>query len=56
VFNARSYARLQTVASNPLTAVDSAVSPYADITYQYDFGHRVSSEVVQGAANSLDPT
>ncbi len=56
VFSGPSFARLQAAVSNPFTAADAAVRPYADDTFQYDGLHRVTDEVVQGAGDDRDPT
>ncbi len=56
VFNGPSYARLQAAVSNPFAAADTAVRPYADVTYQDNSQHQVTDEVVQGAGSSLDAT
>src|SRR5262249_3654905 len=51
-FSADSYARLAAAFSNPLTATDAQVAPYADAYYQYDSRQRVSQVVVLGAGSS----
>jgi uncharacterized delta-60 repeat protein/RHS repeat-associated protein len=48
VFNARSYARLQSAVTDAMTASNSTVEIYADNYFQYDSLHRVTQEVVQG--------
>ncbi|MFL5241992.1 MAG: RHS repeat domain-containing protein [Gemmataceae bacterium] len=52
-FNPQSYARLAAAYANPLTATDAQVSPYADLSFQYDSSKRVSQEIVQGDGSSL---
>src|SRR5262249_22653758 len=52
VFNPDSYARLKAVYSDPTTATDAQVAPYADASYQYDSVQRVSQAVLQGAGCS----
>jgi YD repeat-containing protein len=52
VFHPQSYARLVAAVSNPQTASDSSVAPYADDYYEYDSSMRVTKAVVQGAGCS----
>ena len=47
-FSPESYARLAAV-TNPLTAINSQVAPYADDYYRYDSQQRVTMETTQGA-------
>jgi RHS repeat-associated protein len=52
VFGPQSYARLQAAYSDPTTATDAQVAPYADAYYEYDTGQRVTKAVIQGAGCS----
>jgi hypothetical protein len=52
-FSPASYSRLVTAVTNPLTATDAQVSPYADLFLQYNASKQVSQAVVQGAGSSL---
>jgi hypothetical protein len=53
-FSSDSYARMSADISNPLTATDSQVAPYADLYFQYDpTSQRVTEAVVQGAGCSV---
>src|SRR5207302_2769586 len=52
MFSPQSYARLVAAVSNPFTATDSAVSPYADTYYQYNANQQVTEAVVQNAGCS----
>jgi len=47
LLNPQSYARLAAV-TDPLTATDGQVATYADESFEYDSGHRVTAAVVQG--------
>jgi RHS repeat-associated protein len=53
VFSPQAYARLVAAVTNPLTATDSQVSPYADLYLQYNSNKAVSQIVVAGAGSSL---
>jgi len=53
LFNPQSYARLAAAYANPLTATDAQVSPYADLSLQFDTSKRVTQAVVQGDGSSL---
>ena len=48
----QSYARLAAAVSNPLTATDAQIAPYADAYYQYDSSQRVIKASIQGAGCS----
>jgi RHS repeat-associated protein len=52
-FGAASYGRLAAAFSDPTTATDAQVAPYADVYYEYDSMRRVTSAVVQGAGCSV---
>jgi RHS repeat-associated protein len=52
VFNPASYARLAAAFTDPTTATDAQVAPYADNYFEYDTSQRVTKEVVQGAGCS----
>jgi YD repeat-containing protein len=52
MFSPPSYARMAADLSNPLTATDAQVSPYADTYYQYDYYQRVTEAVIQGSGCS----
>jgi hypothetical protein len=47
-----SYARLAAAVSDPFTATDAQIAPYADFYFEYDDNRRVSKEVVQAAGCS----
>jgi RHS repeat-associated protein len=47
--NPRSYARLQALYSNPETASDVQLVPFADAYYRYDGSKRVTRKDIQGA-------
>jgi RHS repeat-associated protein len=54
VFSPQSYARMAADISNPLTATDAQVAPYADDYYQYDpTSQRVTMAVIQGNGCSV---
>jgi hypothetical protein len=54
VFSPQSYARLVADISNPLTATDAQVAPYADDYYQYNpTTQQVTEAVVQGSGCSV---
>jgi hypothetical protein len=54
VFSPQSYARMAADISNPLTATDSQVAPYADDYYQYvPSSQQVSEAVIQGSGCSV---
>jgi RHS repeat-associated protein len=48
VFDAPSFARLEAAISDPFTASDAQVAPFASTFFAYDGQQRVSAEVVQG--------
>src|SRR5207245_1926744 len=48
VFEGPAYARLAAAVSNPFTASDSAVAPYADYAFDYDDKMRVADETAAG--------
>ncbi|MCX5673920.1 MAG: autotransporter-associated beta strand repeat-containing protein [Planctomycetota bacterium] len=50
-FEGRSYARLAHDFSNPFTATDAQVAPYADRYQEYDIQHRVTKQVLAGAGD-----
>jgi RHS repeat-associated protein len=53
-FSPQSYARLAADISNPLTATDAQVAPYADDYFEFDpYTQRVTKAVVQGAGCSV---
>ena len=54
VFNPEAYQRLAAAFSNPLTATDSQVAPYADYFFEYDTDGRVSEEQVAGTGSSAN--
>jgi RHS repeat-associated protein len=54
VFSPQSYARMAADISNPLTATDAQVAPYADDYYQYDpTSQRVTMAIIQGNGCSV---
>jgi RHS repeat-associated protein len=53
VFTPESYARLNAVYSDPTTATNAQVAPYADLYLQYNTGKAVTQAVVQGHGSSL---
>jgi hypothetical protein len=53
-FSPQSYARMAADLSNPLTATDSQVAPYADAAYQYNpTTQQVAQAVIQGSGCSV---
>jgi hypothetical protein len=56
VFNPDSFARLSAAVSNPFTASDAQVAPYADNYYEYDSTQRATKEVAQGTSCSCADT
>ena len=54
VFSPQSYARMAADLSNPLTATDAHVAPYADDYYQYNpTSQQVTMAVIQGSGCSV---
>ena len=54
LFSPSSYARMAADLSNPLTATDSQVAPYADDYYQYEpTSQKVTEVVIQGSGSSV---
>ena len=50
-FGRDSYGRLAAAFSDPTTATDTQVAPYADDYFEYDGVHRVTTHTVQGAGS-----
>jgi RHS repeat-associated protein len=51
-FSPQSYARLKAAYSNPGTATDTQVAPYADQYFEYDSLRHVTKETLQGAGGT----
>jgi hypothetical protein len=51
VFRPQAYARLAANVSNPETATDAEIAPYADHYFEYDDQFRVTKEIAAGAGD-----